>query len=66
MTLGFIPVTLDDIADGPEAEGQEVFTIGFPSSTALIGQGGLGVPLVHPQDKRFKVSLQHGLTLSHE
>jgi hypothetical protein len=36
--LGFVPITSSDIADGPESEGQEVFTIGFPSSTALIGQ----------------------------
>ena len=35
---GFSPVSFDDIADGPAAEGQEVFTIGFPSSTALLGQ----------------------------
>lgn len=37
-TLGFVPVASDDIADGPDSEGQEVFTIGFPSSTALLGQ----------------------------
>lgn len=38
LALGFAPVSSDDIADGPESEAQEVFTIGFPSSTALIGQ----------------------------
>jgi hypothetical protein len=36
--LGFIPVSSDDIADGPEAEGQDVFTVGFPESTAIIAQ----------------------------
>jgi S1-C subfamily serine protease len=35
---GFVPVTSDDIADGPDAEGQDVFTIGFPESTSVIGQ----------------------------
>lgn len=38
IALGYVPVVSDDIADGPDAEGQEVFTIGFPSSTALLGQ----------------------------
>ncbi len=37
-SLGFVPVASDDIADGPDTEGQDVCTIGFPSSTALIGQ----------------------------
>jgi S1-C subfamily serine protease len=35
---GFVPVTSDDIADGPDAEGQDVFTIGFPESTSVIGR----------------------------
>jgi len=38
ISLGFAPVSSKEIADGPDAEGQEVFTIGFPSSTALLGQ----------------------------
>jgi hypothetical protein len=36
--IGFVPIASEDIADGPDAEGQEVLTVGFPSSTALIGQ----------------------------
>lgn len=36
--VGFSPISSDDIADGPDSEGQEVFTVGYPSSTALIGQ----------------------------
>lgn len=36
--LGFVPIASSDIADGPDTEGQEVFTVGFPSATALIGQ----------------------------
>jgi S1-C subfamily serine protease len=35
---GFVPIPSDNIADGPDEEGQEVFTIGFPSTTALLGQ----------------------------
>lgn len=36
--LGYEPVPSDDIAEGPSAEGSEVFTVGFPSSIAIIGQ----------------------------
>jgi len=36
--LGYVLVATERITDGPEAEGQEVFTVGFPSSTALLGQ----------------------------
>ncbi len=38
LKLGYEPVSSDDIADGPSNEGSEVFTVGFPNSTALIGQ----------------------------
>jgi hypothetical protein len=38
VSLGYSPIPSDDIADSPDVEGQEVFTIGFPSATALIGQ----------------------------
>jgi S1-C subfamily serine protease len=34
--LGYVPVSDHDIADEPGGEGQEVFTIGFPSSTAIV------------------------------
>ncbi len=37
-SLGYLPISLDNVADGPDFEGQEVFTIGFPSETALLGQ----------------------------
>ena len=36
--LGYVPIESSEIADGPDTEGTEVFTVGFPSSTALIGQ----------------------------
>lgn len=38
INIGHKPITLDDINEGPSKEGTEVFTVGFPSSTALLGQ----------------------------
>lgn len=38
ISIGYKPITLDDINEGPSKEGTEVFTVGFPSSTALLGQ----------------------------
>lgn len=35
---GFEPISSNDIVEGPEAEGQDLFAIGFPSATALLGQ----------------------------
>jgi hypothetical protein len=35
---GFKPVPSDVLADGPQSEGDEAFTVGFPGSTALLGQ----------------------------
>lgn len=40
-SLGYLPIHSEHIAHGPDAEGQELFTIGFPSSTALLGQVSL-------------------------
>jgi hypothetical protein len=36
--LGYKPIPSDFINDYPSSEGVEVFTVGFPSATALIGQ----------------------------
>ena len=38
LQLGYDPIDSSDISDQPSAEGAEVFTVGFPSSTALLGQ----------------------------
>jgi S1-C subfamily serine protease len=38
LQLGHEPLGSNDIHDEPSGEGAEVFTVGFPSSTALIGQ----------------------------
>lgn len=64
---GLSPVSFDDIADGPAAEGQEVFTIGFPSSTALLGQVSQHPASAHWSSSHFslpvssfgRVSMQH-------
>ena len=38
ISIGHKPISLDDIDEGPSKEGTEVFAVGFPSSTALLGQ----------------------------
>ncbi len=38
IAKGYEPILSSDIADAPSGEGVEVFTVGFPSSTALLGQ----------------------------
>lgn len=35
---GYMPISLDDIADQPSVEGARVFTVGFPGSTAMLGE----------------------------
>jgi hypothetical protein len=53
--LGFIPVSSEDVADGPEGEGQDVFTVGFPSSTAIIGQVSQHPASAHWSSSHFSV-----------
>jgi len=65
---GFVPISSDVIADGPDAEGQEVFTVGFPSSTALIGQVSQHPASAHWSSSHYslpvssfgRVSMLHG------
>ncbi|MDW7259168.1 serine protease [Klebsiella pneumoniae] len=38
IDLGYIPISSELIVDGPTEEGAEVFTVGFPGATSLIGQ----------------------------
>lgn len=38
ISLGYSPIPSDLIDEGPSSEGAEVFTVGFPSATALLGQ----------------------------
>jgi len=35
---GYTAISSDEFADGPTAEGADVFTVGFPSATAIIGE----------------------------
>lgn len=51
VSSGFIPISSDEISDGPEAEGQDLFAIGFPSATALLGQ-----VTQHPADTNWSSS----------
>ena len=44
---GYIPIPSTDIGDGPDFEGQELFAVGFPSSTALLGQLDLPPAVSH-------------------
>jgi S1-C subfamily serine protease len=65
--VGFTPISSDDIADGPDSEGQEVFTVGYPSATALIGQVSQHPASAHWSSSHFslpvfsfgKVSMYH-------
>lgn len=43
LQQGYVPITVSDIADGPNGEGQEVFTVGYPGATSDIGE-----VLLHP------------------
>lgn len=38
LELGYEPILSDLIGDSPSSEGADIFTVGFPSATALIGQ----------------------------
>lgn len=38
LMQGYEPVNFEDIADGPSGVGEELFSIGFPSATSLVGQ----------------------------
>lgn len=35
---GYVAISSDEIGDEPDAEGQDVFTVGFPDSTSVIGE----------------------------
>ncbi|WFO17123.1 serine protease [Cellulophaga baltica 4] len=38
IDLGFEPIAINDIESAPIEEGKEVFTVGFPQATSLLGQ----------------------------
>lgn len=47
VAQGYAPVESDDIADGPDSEGQEVFAVGFPGTTAVLGRFMLSAAEAH-------------------
>jgi len=36
LTLGYIPLSMQDLSDGPSAEAADVFTVGYPAATAIV------------------------------
>lgn len=65
--LGYSPIPSALIEDGPSSEGSDVFTIGFPSATALLGQVSQHPASAHWSSSHFslpvfswgKVSMLH-------
>ena len=43
LERGFKPITIDDIENEPKKEGNEVFAVGFPGATSLVGQQKLNL-----------------------
>lgn len=41
VKTGYVPIESSLIVDGPSTEGSDVFTVGYPSATALLGQMNL-------------------------
>lgn len=38
LILGYEPISVKDISNAPKAEGSDIFTVGFPGATALLGE----------------------------
>lgn len=57
VSRGYVPIPSTDIANGPDAEGQEVLAIGFPSSTALVGKIDLGRAREHWSSSEFSLPI---------
>lgn len=34
---GYEPISIEDVSDGPKAEGDEIFTVGYPGATSTVG-----------------------------
>lgn len=68
ISIGKEPITLDDIDEAPSNESTEVFAVGYPSSTALLGQIIQHPDLAHWSSSYFslptfsfgRVSMLHG------
>ncbi|MFC3153487.1 trypsin-like peptidase domain-containing protein [Litoribrevibacter euphylliae] len=67
IELGYKPIQSSLIADAPISEGSEVFTVGFPSATAVLGQVSQHPASAHWSSSHFslpvfswgKVSMLH-------
>lgn len=57
ISRGYIPIPSTDIADGPDEEGQELLAIGFPSSTALVGQANFGQARGHWSSNHYSLPI---------
>ncbi len=55
ISIGHVPITLDDIGEEPSKEGSEVFSVGFPSSTALLGQISQNADLINWSSSYFSL-----------
>lgn len=45
---GYLPITIDDLADEPSSEGSNIFTVGFPGATSKVA-----FPNLSPVEKQF-------------
>ena len=67
IRLGYTPIPSELILEGPSAEGADIFTVGFPSATALLGQVSQDPASAHWSSSHFslpvfswgKVSMLH-------
>ncbi|MDQ6720772.1 MAG: serine protease [Candidatus Dormibacteraeota bacterium] len=45
-STGYLPVSLDDIGQEPSADGAQIYSVGYPDATAVLGQRAL-----HPAEE---------------
>ena len=52
---GYVPVTLDDVAEQPSTEGAEIYSVGYPDATAVLGKLNLPDAALHWSSGAFSV-----------
>lgn len=55
IAKGYEPIALSDVGKAPTGEGTEVYTVGYPSSTALLGQVRQHPGVAHWSSSYFSV-----------
>jgi hypothetical protein len=55
ISKGYESITLSDIGGAPSREGAEVYTVGYPSPTALLGQIGQHPAVAHWSSSYFSL-----------